>query len=305
MITFSRLGKKGNLGNQLFQVASTIGLAKRHNHEYVLPHWEHAHYFDYNFPIGSTEGFKTLHEKHFPYYEWNLGRNNYDILGYLQSEKYFDRPFTKRMFTIKPEVFRSTQIKQNLMGDPKNIIISVRRGDFVHHPWFYQISYKYYLGALLSYFPDYKSRNLIFTSDDIEYCKIHFSSLPNANFLENLTPIQQLAFATTCKDFIISNSTFSWWLAWMGEKSDSTIVRPLKNFRGKHAIKNNEADYFPNRWEIFDHESYHLPFKFYKIILKGEVYGLAISLVHVFEKTPLKIRKLISKKTKWFYKFLR
>ena len=294
MITFSRLGKKGNLGNQLFQVASTIGLAHKHNHSYIFPPWQPAQFFEFEFPTGNTEGFQRLHEKHFHYHDWKIRDGNFDIFGYLQSEKYFSQNFTKKIFNIIPAVHKTVLEKQKLYGKPENIFISVRRGDFVHHPWFYQLSYKYYLGALFSYFPDWESRNIIFSSDDIEYCKFHFSFLPNAYFLENLSPIEQLAFATSCNDFIISNSTFSWWLAWLGEKSDSKIIRPLKNFRSKHSRITDEKDYFPNRWLIFNHERYLLPRKYIKIMVRGELYHSRSVIKHFLSQSLEKLKKIFT-----------
>lgn len=292
MITFSSLGKKGNLGNQLFQVASTIGLADKNNHSYRFPQWKSAKFFEFDFPMGDMKGFKMLYEKHFHYYDWEIKNGDYDLVGYLQSEKYFLKDFTKKIFTIKPEVHASVRQKQKLYGDASNILISVRRGDFVFHPWFYQLSYKYYLGALFSNFPDWENRNLFFCSDDIDYCKYHFSFLPNVTFLENLSPIEQLAFATSCNDFIISNSTFSWWLAWLGEKEGSKIIRPLKNFRGEHAKKINENDYFPDRWTIFDHRSYTIPAKYGLIFLKGEIFNSIIFIKFLSSKTHAIIKKL-------------
>lgn len=295
MITYSRLGKKGNIGNQLFQIASTIGLAKKHQHNYIFPIWEYEDYFDYNFLHGKIESFERIAEKHYHYYNWNLEEGNYDLFGYLQSEKYFDIVFTKKIFTFKEQFLTSLKEKNSLTENAQNILISVRRGDFVHHPWFYQLSYKYYLGAIIENFPDWKERNLVFSSDDISYCKYHFSFLPNSVFLTNLTPIEQLAFASQCNDFIISNSTFSWWMAWLGEKKDSKVVTPLKNFRGQHSLNTNEQDYFPKRWIKFDHHHFTIPSKYYALFIKGECYKLFYSSKYYLRKLKEKLMKMKKK----------
>ena len=39
MVTFAQLGRYGRLGNQMFQVASTIGIAKANGYDYVFPEW--------------------------------------------------------------------------------------------------------------------------------------------------------------------------------------------------------------------------------------------------------------------------
>ena len=46
MVVFSLLEKKGNLGNQLFQIASTIGIAKKNKTPFAFPNWKYADYFD-------------------------------------------------------------------------------------------------------------------------------------------------------------------------------------------------------------------------------------------------------------------
>lgn len=272
MLGFSRLGKKGNLGNQLFQIASTIGIAKDNMQDYCFPQWKYETFFLQKLPKGDSSHYPLYHEKQFNYYPIELRQGNYDLLGYFQTEKYFDIQYTKRLFSFKEDFIRSLGEKSTLFNDPDIILISVRRGDFVHHPWFYQLSYKYYLKALINNFPDWRNRNLIFTSDDIGYCKYHFSSLKNAYFLDNLNDIEQLAFASGCRDFVISNSTFSWWMAWLGEKDNSKVVRPLKYFRGKHEKATGEKDYFPERWIRYDHKRHNLPLHFYRIVLKGELY---------------------------------
>lgn len=289
------MGKKGNLGNQLFQIASTIGIAQRYCQNFVFPDWEYEEYFESSLPKVGKEKFEQVSESYYHYHDWNIGKGNYDLYGYLQSEKYFDRQFTKKLFSFRKSFLQGVKEKQKISGDPKNILISVRRGDFVHHPWFYQLSYKYYLGALIQKFPDWKQRNLVFASDDISYCKYHFSFLPNAFFLDNLSAIEQLAFGSMCKDFIISNSTFSWWMAWLGEEKNSNIIRPLKNFRGRHSTYTNEEDYFPERWEVFDHQKFRIPPRYISLNTKGKFYALWEYIKYIGEKVREKSKKKFNK----------
>lgn len=152
-----------------------------------------------------------------------------------------------------------------------------RRGDFINHPYYFQLSFKFYFLALIKNFPDWRERNLIFTSDDITYCKYHFSFLKNAFFLEKLIAIEQLALCSQCDDFIISNSTFSWWMAWLGEKQDSKVIRPVKNFKGKFALKNDDSDYFPSRWISFDDNYYSLSWKYSTLKVRAFLYDLVVN----------------------------
>ena len=125
----------------------------------------------------------------------------------------------------------------------------MRRGDFVGNPHFHQLPIEYYKQALFAHFPDWEQRNLIVTSDDIDWIKWNFADFKNAFFPLNSKPIDQLCLGSLCDDFILSNSTFSWWQCWLGEKRSSKVIRPIKNL-----IYINDCDYFPARWTSFEPE---------------------------------------------------
>ncbi|KQB41579.1 alpha-1,2-fucosyltransferase [Flavobacterium aquidurense] len=255
MITYSKIGKKGNLGNQLFQIASTIGIAVQTKQEFSFLDWKYQDYFKNKLPLLQTNfsNFKTIEEKEYSYYDRALGTDNYDIEGWLQSERYFDKQLTKYYFEFSQNLIDKLKTKYREVFQKRTILISIRRGDFVNHPDYIQLSIKYYLNSLIHFFPDWESCNLVVLSDDIKYCKFHFSFLKNAFFGDGLSEVEQLCLGTLCDDFIISNSTFSWWSAWLGEKEDSKIIRPFKNFDGLKSIELNDKDYFPERWIKYNH----------------------------------------------------
>lgn len=302
MITYLNLGKKGNLGNQLFQIASTIGIAKKHGHEFCFPTWSFSRYF--NFDFKEQENFNSfkweiIQEKKFEYHDWDIHpNNNYSLNGWLQSEKYFEDLPIKQMFSFRKD-FENQLIEQyeNLYSKP-TVLITVRRGDFVDNPNFFQISYKYYLTAILKYFSNLDSYHFVFTSDDINYCKFHFSGIKNTFFLENCSPIEQLCLATKMDHFIISNSTFSWWIAKLGEKENSLVIRPEKNFCGSLAIKYNEKDFYPDRWQLYPKKEFFIPYNYIFIVLKGEIF-------HIIEIAKIRRRKSWYRLKQWIKKAIR
>jgi hypothetical protein len=70
--------------------------------------------------------------------------------------------------------------------------------------------------------------------------------------------MEQVVTGTHCDDFIISNSTFSWWIVWLGEKTESKVICPIKNFRGRIFQLDNK-DFYPTRLSKFDHRNKFLP----------------------------------------------
>ncbi|MES2804247.1 MAG: alpha-1,2-fucosyltransferase [Bacteroidota bacterium] len=296
MITYSKLGIKGNLGNQMFQIASTIGIAEKNEQGYFFPDWKYSKYFDYHLPISyKNENFKVIKEVKHNYHEWDLGNGDFDIEGWLQSEKYFNFDRTKEIFKLKNELFKEVYQKYDFLFSKKTILISVRRGDFVNNPNFFQLSFKYYLLALINNFPDWSSRNLIFTSDNINYCKYHFSFLKNAYFLKDLSPLEQLAIGVKCDDFVISNSTFSWWIAWLGEKNDSRIIHPIKSFRGLFGVHNDDSDFFPSRWISFNDDLFKLEKKYFILNIKGNIYSLSVNLTYEYLRWKKNSKNFVKK----------
>lgn len=297
MIIFSRLnGDTARLGNQLFRIASTIGIASKYNHKYGFPEWKYSTYFVNPLPsYDHTLNFTTVNEKKYEFHNWELKDGNYDLYGWLQTEKYFDTNKVKSQFTFKPEIVKKAIEPYKKILDKKNILITIRRGDFINHHYYHQLSFNYYFLALIKNFPDWKERNIIFTSDDMDYCKRHFSFLKNAYFIEDTDPMIHFIVGTKCDDFIISNSTFSWWTAWLGERDNTKVIRPIKNFRGLESQRKNDKDFFPERWIKFDQSQYRIPSKYWSNALKGIITDLKLDTFHFYKKVKQYLKHQLSK----------
>jgi hypothetical protein len=55
-----------------------------------------------------------------------------------------------------------------------------------------------------------------------------------------------LCLISKCQDFIVSNSTFSWWGAWLGNRG--RVIAPTPWY-GVGLSHNNTDDLYPNEWE--------------------------------------------------------
>jgi glycosyltransferase involved in cell wall biosynthesis len=240
IISFSKLGNHGRLGNQLFQIASTMGLAEKHGGRAVFPNWAYEPYFETPIPHGPMQNHR-LNEKYFHHHEWEIKANS-DLLGYLQSEKYFGSTRLK----LRETFIREAKAKMPGLFERQVICIQIRRGDYVGNEAYHQLTPNYFIDALLTHFPDWRSYNILFISDDIEYCRTHFECMPNAFFSKN-QDIVDLALASACDHFIISNSAFGWWGAWLGGKPHSKIICCGLLHQGSLAHLDSK-DYYPDRW---------------------------------------------------------
>lgn len=252
MITFSRIGQMGRLGNSLFQIASMTGIAERIGTTAHFPQWRYKRYFKNQLKRMSKKR-GELHEPSF-HYDNTWFQDERDYIGWLQSDKYFSKEIAKNLFEFEPTFKHLVRTKHSKKFEKETICISIRRGDFVGNENYEQIPIKYYIGALLKL--DYKNCNILFFSDDISYCKTHFECLENAYFIDE-DAIEQLCLMSMCENHIISSSTFSWWGAYLSESK--RVIRPNYNFSESYLKKYSDKDYYCEDWEVFDHKDYKIP----------------------------------------------
>lgn len=294
MITFSKFGQMGNLGNQLFQYASMMGIANTTGNELHLPDWKYKQYFNGEFPVINTNHsvVANFQEPAFhcsiEYFKEALTpphtRLLADVSGWLQSENYWRhyKDEVQSALTFKQDFVKQVLIKSKILNPTSAIAISIRRGDYVNNPNYYQLPITYYLHALYKFFPDWQQRTVIIFSDDIPYCKTHFAAAENVVYADGLNDIEQLCLMSGCKDHIISNSTFSWWGAYLGESCSGKVIRPAHHFAGKLLETSDWKDYYPNRWEEFDHEEE-------KFDLRGVTFTIPVAYDHLHRKQNLEL----------------
>lgn len=271
-ISFDKLGTYGRLGNQLFQIAATTGIAERNNAKALFPEWQYGNYFKQPIPQGATAG-PTINEESFDYNEPVI-TGDCNLLGYFQSEKYFPKQLP---FEFKDEVLNTVRQIVPDFGKKPAIFIHIRRGDYVNNPNYYNLPITYFIDSLIK-IPGWESSHILIASDNIDYCRVHFSCLKNAVFVPSeFTDIETIALASLCDNFIISNSSFSWWCARLGEKKHSTIIHPGHLFAGKLQQKNDTKDYWPERWTRNQKESY-------KLNLKDTTFTIPVFYDHVDRK---------------------
>lgn len=236
----------GRLGNHLFQIASTLGIAEKTGHKASFPEWSYEKYFKSPLPHLTHEKGIQVREKMYAYDASLLTlptQNTYNLIGYFQSPKYWDEQKIRNQFEFTQDIIDG--VKHKLPSNP--VAVSVRRGDFVNNPNYFQLPVTYYLNAYYKHFPD--CTPIIF-SDDLTWCKKHFKAITGAVFAANLTDIEQLCLMSLCDKHIISNSTFSWWGAYLS--GSTQVIRPEQNMAGMLAKVNSEKDYWPEGWQIFN-----------------------------------------------------
>jgi hypothetical protein len=153
------------------------------------------------------------------------------ISGYFQSIRYFSDIDDILRNELKLKNEPAGNFYYNLIRSKSRentIAIHIRRGDYCGSG--NELPFAYYQNAIDYMISRIKGALLLFIfSDDLEYVKENFS-FPYQTFYINedhsLEDFEELIIMTECRHFIIANSSFSWWAAWLSGNPDKIICVP-------------------------------------------------------------------------------
>jgi SAM-dependent methyltransferase len=237
----------GRGGNRLYQWAFLSTLSRKYNVPYSVPKWDYD-MFKSSPPVSAPPAnLIKVKERSYTFSDYSDldYPQNIDFSGFFQSESYFDDK-VKSEIQFKDDYKSSIKTKFSRLFARPTISIGVRRTDYLTLPY-YQLGANYYISALFEHFPEWRDYNLIFISDDLHWCKEHFGCLENAFFPES-KDMEQMCLSSLCDHFIIANSTFHWWAAFMGEKEGTKVVQPTKLFAGKLLDQHGDVNFYSDRW---------------------------------------------------------
>ena len=277
----------GGLGNQLFQIFTTISYAinykmnfKFNNCEFTGcigktikrdTYWGNFLYKLKPFLISNKEfpQLKTIKEKEFAFNNLDLSyfvSDNICVYGYFQSYKYFQQfyPTIYRLLDIDTQkekvipLYKKTTVEYCI-----TVSLHFRLGDYKKitdvHPI---MPYEYYKNALQHIIKnDTSISNILYfcEEEDITDVEIIINKLKNDfNFNtihiermdNNLKDWQQMLLMSCCKHNVIANSSFSWWGAYLNTNLEKIVCYPSVWFGPK--AKNDTKDMFPNVWKKID-----------------------------------------------------
>ncbi len=147
------------------------------------------------------------------------------LAGWWQSERFFfgEHQAIRDALTPAPEP-RLAEIGSRLRAEGA-IGVHVRRGDYGH---FGLAKADYYRGAIASIRAERGPRRAVFFTDEPNFCWAIFGALPDMAVAEgNLgNPLADFYLLSRCAHFVIANSSFSWWAAWLGRAEDTIVHAP-------------------------------------------------------------------------------
>jgi hypothetical protein len=268
---------QGGLGNQLFQIFTTIAYALSN----VTPFYflnEHQlgqgsttiRYTYWNTFLKTLQpflkkanksGLTMLRETSFKYELLPQNVHNTDIMlvGYFQSPLYFENYKTTICKIIKLEQQQQiVKTKLNLAFDLKQTIsIHFRLGDYKKYPTIHPILDDLYYKKAVSHIHTKQSdiKNVLYFCEDEDVpdvaktINILSNTFPYLHFVRAdplLEDWEQLILMSLCQHNVIANSTFSWWGAYLNNNQYKIVCYPSLWF-GSQA-KHDTSTLFPLNW---------------------------------------------------------
>lgn len=256
----------GQLGNNLFIVATAQALAWDHDAEAYFPELQFncaggtknlilnlTHIFHRcNLSESPTGMKKYWHEPSLTYHKIPF-QDGIKLLGYFQSEKYFAHHREKilELFAPLPEDLKYIETKYKwLLDHPNTVSIQLRKyHEDPEGKAFLQYG-KDYLRKAMKTFP--KGALFIVFSNDMDFAR---NNIPEefksqVQFIENEEHHIDLYLASRCKHNIISNSSFGWWGAWLNQNPNKIVTVPKQYY---NPLANRPTqDYYPETWIQID-----------------------------------------------------
>jgi hypothetical protein len=278
MVTALTLGQRGNLGNQMFQLANLLAIASRSTCKIVLP----TEVLDIELAslLPLTELPITFRARediqiNATYYEYDnyeyitLPNDNmtYNIRGYRQAEAYFSDVYEQIAPYLQPkprllEALKQAQKEKIIEG--RYLAIHLRYGDY--SKWFHSIPYcqefypcslRYYQAGIQRLRLDYPELPIYVCTNDREKAKSQLPWLDSNIFLAPTIP----GLSAVHGDYmilygavsvVIANSTFSWWAAYSSSKKNIIMPYPWwhhQGFIGRH-LELNDQYLYPTHFQV-------------------------------------------------------
>lgn len=175
------------------------------------------------------------------------------LYGYFQSHRYFRdvRETILEDLTVREPMDLANHEMAGKIRESSSVCLHVRRGDYITNKDANRI-----LGVDLT---DYYQRAVKQLNERLDNCHYFiFSDDPdwvrrNLDIGKEFTVVdinsperaeQDLRLMSLCKHFIIANSSFSWWGAWLSRNQDKTVIAPKRWFLDDRNVK----DRCPEEW---------------------------------------------------------
>ena len=259
---------QGGIGNQLFQIAYALKLSKEYKKKIYLLN-------DHINPIGGDErsreleflGFNIEEKNLFlPKYKWF--RSKYikyfkPSIAYIDDSNYKNN-FLNDKYLLLDGFFQDPQELENIRNylkkiiqdkakdhnfrikDRRTVAVHIRRGDYVSNRHASNslgfVGLDYYLSSIDLIKQKINDPKIEIFTDDVKWVKKNLNHIGPFNIISerNMGSNKEFLYFFSYQNFIIANSSFSWWAPWLNYSNiDGLVICPKLWFSNKQKSKLN------------------------------------------------------------------
>jgi hypothetical protein len=276
----------GGIGNQIFQFLSGLNISKRENVPIVFDESLIFAFKNYHstrlinvFDLNKSVTFKKFSIKYSSFFKlkfffFNIAKNfnrfsvtiseknyhnrlslrrNYHQFGYFQDPIFIESNILNiRKILIFKKFFFKTKNFNQINSQKDSVCLHIRRGDYISKKGkkkYLTLDENYYRKAI--YIMKQKLQNPFFFvfSDDHKYSSRFLTKIfknEKYKLIFNSDDNHDFFLMSQCKNFIISNSTFSWWASNLSVSSTKVVICPKRWFVTNADNQNNNL--ILNEW---------------------------------------------------------
>ncbi len=168
----------------------------------------------------------------FCFYDTKLvKRKNKYVYGYFQSERYFreNKEQICSELKVKGPVPEKYQVLYEKIKNTNSVGVSIRVGeDYSKDSLIYVCTPEYFCSSMRKISEQVDNPVFYIFSDLPDIVKKNFEFPFPVVYVENVNAIESLRLLYSCKHFIISNSSFSWWGSYLSDNKEKIVYVPAR-----------------------------------------------------------------------------
>ena len=180
-------------------------------------------------------------------------KGNIVLYGRWQSERYFidNADDVRNSFRFRRSLSGEAVALAEQIQNSNSVSLHVRRGDYVNFErntkLFGETDISYYKNAIAYIGERVDKPHFFVFSDDIAWCRENIKIPFPVKYLDEKTAGPKNAFhlelMSLCKHNVITNSSFSWWGAWLNRNPKKIVIAPKR-----WHIDAEQDDIVPDGW---------------------------------------------------------
>ena len=163
------------------------------------------------------------------------------IQGYFQSHNYVlpNKKHFLELINLNYNFNKNYIDYYNSIVNTTSVCLHVRRDAYDNH-----LTNSYYINAIQLISKVTTNPTFYVFSDSLNWCRENLFA-KNIIFVDvnnNIDDVQEFFLMSNCKYFIVANSSFSWWSAFLGSNTNKIVIAPINNHIGV------QDSFYPDTW---------------------------------------------------------